>query len=332
MSDHDTFSASGASPQTNSREWWDSYFESEWEEHDGTGQTRHFMGLIVGNLPATELHYLREHRISVLDWGCAFGDGVVVLNGAFPNLEVTGLDFAERAIREASCRHPNCRFIHSPDGSILETFDVIITSNCLEHFEKPLDVIRSHIGMCRSLYIALVPYNEYPLHPHHRAQLREECFPEQLHCFIRFHTSVIDADPRWWPGQQLLVVYGSSQYVGDRHPTASNIAEKVVPETRAELGSHTLDEGRRRIADLEQKLKQLKIERDEVELILRRKLQEATHRFLAFHGDGSDQGAEVAALRRELEEIRQSVSWRLGNGMVRAVRAVAGARRTLRPR
>ena len=59
-------------------------------------------------------------------------------------------------------------------------FDVVLSSNCLEHFEEPLAVATDHVRHCRSLYIILAPYKEYPLHEQHFAQFRDESFPDSI--------------------------------------------------------------------------------------------------------------------------------------------------------
>src|SRR5437588_11707830 len=137
-------SLSPAAPQAiNSRAWWEEYFQSKWEINQGSRQTRHFMERLLANLPGRETEYLGSGPVRVLDWGCAFGDGVDLLARTFPRAQVAGLDFAAIAIEEATRRHPGVEFIRSEGGEIPREFDVIVTSNCLEHFEQPLDVARS---------------------------------------------------------------------------------------------------------------------------------------------------------------------------------------------
>ncbi len=84
--------------------------------------------------------------------------------------------FSKTAIDQAQIRNAGHEFIWSEDGTILNDFDVIVTSNCLAQFEAPLAVLEKHLASCKSLYIVLVPYNECPLHTQHRAQFRTESF------------------------------------------------------------------------------------------------------------------------------------------------------------
>jgi len=200
----------------NSREWWEQYFANEWDAAGGSEQTRHFMQRIVAALESPELAFLRTPGLTVLDWGCAFGEGVAVLGGMFPESRVTGLDFSGRAVAEARRRYPEYEFILSEEGQIPSTFDVVVVSNCLEHFEQPIQVMSGQLARCRELYIALVPYNEYPLSKYHRAQFREESFPERIAGLLRLYARRISVDPTFWSGEQLLVVYASEEYIRRR--------------------------------------------------------------------------------------------------------------------
>jgi glycosyltransferase involved in cell wall biosynthesis/2-polyprenyl-3-methyl-5-hydroxy-6-metoxy-1,4-benzoquinol methylase len=215
-----------ASATPNSRDWWEQYFETTWEENGGPAQTRYFMELLLATLPALEREYLHTHELDILDWGCAFGDGVETLAQAFPRCRVTGLDFSERAVREARGRYPDREFLHDVRGEIARPFDVIVSSNCLEHFDCPLTLLRSHLASCRTLLIVQVPYNEHPLHEYHRSQFREESFPTHVFGFSRLCCRRVDADPRYWNGQQLVVAYGSASYVRQRLLRGGGDAER----------------------------------------------------------------------------------------------------------
>ncbi len=214
----------------NSREWWEQYFVESWDANEGGNQTRYFMELVLGGLPASEKQFLQDNQLNILDWGCAFGEGVELLTQSYPDSRVVGLDFASEAIEQARRRHSNCEFTLSADGAITGMHDVIVTSNCLEHFEYPLEIAAAQMRSCRMLYIALVPYNEHPLHEQHRSQFKEESFPKHLGAFFRIHSRVFDTDPLYWPGRQLLVVYASSAYLLTRF----EFEQSIFPEETAD--------------------------------------------------------------------------------------------------
>ena len=217
----------------NSQAYWEVYFSGLWDQNNGRGQTTHFMQCLVQNLPEPEKRYLSSRDAEVLDWGCAFGDGVAVLAQSFPRCRLTGLDFAETAIQEARRSFPGQEFIHADGGRLNREFDVIMTSNCLEHFENPLEVVESHLRWCRDFYVALVPYREAPLIDCHRAQFRDECFPEQFRGFARVAALPVDVDQNYWTGQQLLVVYGSPAYCQLRARLTKEVADTRLCVGRA---------------------------------------------------------------------------------------------------
>ena len=217
----------------NSQAYWEVYLSGLWDQNNGRAQTTHFMRSLVENLPEPEKRYLASREAAVLDWGCAFGDGVAVLAQTFPSCRLAGLDFAEAAIHEARRSFPAQEFIHADGGRLDREFDVIVTSNCLEHFENPLEVVESHLRWCRDFYIAMVPYREAPLIDCHHAQFREECFPESFCGFTRVAALPVDVDQNYWTGQQLLVVYGSPAYCQLRTQLTKELADSRLCVGRA---------------------------------------------------------------------------------------------------
>lgn len=213
-------------PPTNSRAWWDDYFREKWEANRGREQTRHFMQRLLDSLPEPEAQYLSSRPTEVLDWGCALGEGVELLSRRFPAARVAGLDFSATAIDSAKAAYPGREFLLTEGGTIPRPFDVIFTSNCLEHFEQPLRIVGEHLRSCRKLYVVLVPYDEYPLCEYHRSQFREESFPRRIGSFVRLATRLVDVDPSQWAGKQLLVVYGSDDYLKERSVTGTRDAER----------------------------------------------------------------------------------------------------------
>jgi glycosyltransferase involved in cell wall biosynthesis/2-polyprenyl-3-methyl-5-hydroxy-6-metoxy-1,4-benzoquinol methylase len=151
----------------------------------------------------------------------------VELAREFPRCRVSGLDFSREAVAIARRNHPAYEFLESSDGQIPRAFDVIVTSNCLEHFDDPLSVARIQLGSCRGLYLLLVPHREDPLSIHHHARFDENTFPLNLGEFLRIQSSVIHVDRRLWAGQQLLVVYASPSFLAGRRSGDDGFSEKM---------------------------------------------------------------------------------------------------------
>ena len=244
----------------NSRPWWDDYFQGKWD-HDGGGErTRYFMETVLSHLPEHERAYLSGAPRTILDWGCAFGEGVATLARVFPQSRIAGLDFSKTAIDQAQIRNAGHEFIWSEDGTILSDFDVIVTSNCLAQFEAPLAVLEKHLASCKSLYIVLVPYNECPLHPQHRAQFRIESFPEVVQSFTRIHTEplILDGQIR----QQMLVIYGSESYLQKAVNRRDSMAFVVARLVAAQLADRQRAAAAEAALDTERQMERSRAEAD----------------------------------------------------------------------
>jgi hypothetical protein len=197
----------------NSLEWWDSYFEAQWEHNHGREQTRHFMTELLNYLSAREYNWIASARRTILDWGCALGEGVDVLQSAFPGSEVSGVDFSRAAIDKARASYPRHRFLWAEDGSIGSEYDVIVTSNCLEHFPNPFGVAARHVEHARYLYLVLVPFEEpEPMAPSHVQRFTAGSFPKQIGQFRKPSLTVFRPLPRFWDAPQSIVCYASRDY------------------------------------------------------------------------------------------------------------------------
>lgn len=196
-----------------STKWWDYQLAHCWERNGGPAQTTYFMKALIDHLPLPEQAYLRAHSLSILDCGCAMGEGVVTLAQAFPRCRVAGLDVAQSAIETAQARYPQHEFILSEEGEIPRPFDVVLTSNVLEHFEDPFTVARRQVASSRLLYLILVPYLECPPMDGHLATFTEDSFPIFLGGMVRLSVAPFQTEPKFWYGNQVLVVYASQDYL-----------------------------------------------------------------------------------------------------------------------
>jgi hypothetical protein len=215
------------------RQWLNDQFRTSWETSNGPAQSAYFMSCVLDNLPEVARAAIDASRFSIMDWGCAFGEGAAALKKAFPASDIVGVDLSDEAVAHAATRHPEVTFIRS-DG-VPHPSDVIVTSNCLEHMVNPLGVIREHLASCRQLYIVLVPYDEHPLMDGHRSQFREESFPEHLAGWTRLAAAHFPTNPTFWAGRQMLVLYGSPSFMaahGTRQTTSARLLhdERLVDE------------------------------------------------------------------------------------------------------
>lgn len=208
----------------NDRRAWDRRFAgSEWDDVQGDALTLRFAECILEHLPVGVKALMGDPSTKVLDWGCARGQLVALWRQRFP-CEVTGLDFSGQAVVQAKERWGERQgyFIFHPDGSILNDWDVIVTSNVMEHLVDPVAILKEHLPRCRRFYVILTPYRE-PLGGEdreamtpeqrdaaghvHVQQFDDESFPDAVDGFRKqFQTHDVVPGPLW-PGQQLLAVY-----------------------------------------------------------------------------------------------------------------------------
>ena len=201
-----------ASP-VNSLEWWNCYFETQWEQNQGREQTRHFMSQLLQYLPSREHRWISSRTRTILDWGCALGDGVDVLQAEFTSCEISGLDFSRVAVEKAKAAYPQCCFLFADDGTIPSEYDVIVTSNCLEHFSDPFGVATRHTEHARYLYIVMVPFEEpEPIDATHVQRFTKHSFPEEIGIFRKLSLTVFRPLPRYWNAPQAIVCYASAAY------------------------------------------------------------------------------------------------------------------------
>ncbi len=198
--------------QINSLDYWNERFEKDWDSKGGRNQTSYFTNLALENLPHEFLDFLRKQKdFSILDWGCAEGDGVNLLSHRLPEVTLQGLDYSATAIEKAKSNYPQYDFYK---GSLLDynlKYNIIFTSNTLEHFENPYKWIDQIIEHTKDFLIIMVPFMEQDRIEEHFFTFEHESFPIENNGFIIVYFKIIESDPEYWPGKQILIVYGNSK-------------------------------------------------------------------------------------------------------------------------
>ncbi|MEJ8553407.1 glycosyltransferase [Tepidibacter sp. Z1-5] len=191
----------------NSKDWWNNYFMNEWEKNGGKEQSSFFMKTIIDNIP----HLVKEKiksNYSILDLGCALGQGTKILKENFKNNHVIGMDFSKVAIEKAKDLNPELDFYCNNIENLEKSFDIIISSNCLEHFENPLEELNKQLKYAKKLYILMVPYNEDPLSTYHKSKFLENSFPEYICKSKLIFKKIINMkNSSYWPGEQIIAIY-----------------------------------------------------------------------------------------------------------------------------
>ena len=210
-----------------SREYWDWRFSGDWVSRGGREQSRDFMRLLIRYLPAQVYEEIADHGLSLLDCGCALGDGTAVLAEEFPRSVVGGFDFSSVAIGAARREYPRLELTVADLADPRREADVLIVSHCLEHLTAPVAALSALLQSARRYVLVLVPYLEsYPPHHEHLRIVHAGTFPEALEGWAVTHRAMMPPTPAW-NGEQLLLVYapgtGSASSSLTPLPTATEL-------------------------------------------------------------------------------------------------------------
>ncbi len=174
-------------------------------------QGKYFASIIALYLPRKLDTQIRKERLSILDFGCSCGHLVKLFSETYPLSFVQGVDTDKTRIEIARSYYPECHFT---EGNILDlhrTYDCIFSSNVLEHFENPLDVLRNTLIPHANRYIVtLVPYRELNRMDGHVFTFHRDSFPNEIDHFCLIYEKIINCGMNrhdCWPGYQFLTIY-----------------------------------------------------------------------------------------------------------------------------
>lgn len=185
----------------NTIEYWDKRFadNGNWVSLNGLAQTKDFMQCIVKELPDEIKHQFNGWKIA--DVGCGIATGVDVLNNSF-GAELTGIDFSEVAIEKNKELYPDYSFTTKLD----KKYDVIISSNVLEHVDDPLEYMTNLLRHSSKFLVVLVPYNEKIGDIEEHINIFDDYFfKDKVNGFKKVFQKAIKT--KYWMWEQLLVVY-----------------------------------------------------------------------------------------------------------------------------
>lgn len=205
--------------EVNSAGYWDGRFSTDWESHEGPRQSRFFSRVALDLLPAWLLDELRA-GLTVADWGCAQGDGTAALTECVPHRQLTGIDFSTVAVAQAQSRYPQITFkaqdwlAGSDDGA---RYDVVFSSNTLEHFEQPFDVLGALVRHARKAVVLALPYREFERIDEHFFTFTADNLPLRLDGgFMLAWARVANCrryEDGFWNGEQVVLVYAQENWL-----------------------------------------------------------------------------------------------------------------------
>lgn len=227
----------------NSDKYWDKRFSENWDEKGGPQQSRFFAHLALDMLPKWIIREIRRGKLTVVDWGCAEGDGTDVLSECINKSQLFGRDFSKVAIDIAVDRYSGISFktedwLNDENEYEDSVFDVVFSSNTLEHFHAPYEVLEKLSRRARKALILLLPYREYTRLDEHFSSFTPGNILASVDTrFSLISSKVLDCSKlldSQWLGEQVLLVYADNAWVSslslvleDLHIEADNFNQKL---------------------------------------------------------------------------------------------------------
>lgn len=121
-------------------------------------------------------HHLSENQsFSLLDIGCALGDGTILIKEKFPKSEISGCDISSVGIKKAKQKHKEIKFfeLNILKQNLSKKYDYITMVSIIEHFDEPSFVIDKCLNRVNKALIIDCPYNEKDPSGEHRHSFDE---------------------------------------------------------------------------------------------------------------------------------------------------------------
>jgi len=206
----------------NSLEYWDRRFQEDWESVNGRHQSRFFSRIAVKNLPDWLVREIKSEKLSIIDWGCALGDGTDLIKSCFPDSQVIGVDFSKSAVDDAIKHYASIEFrcedwMSSFAESGVKYSDIVFSSNVLEHFEDWKAVLFNLIFKAEKALILALPFKEEDRDLEHFVSFYEHSFSLVLEeGFVLAWAKVVDCrdiENTRWSGDQIILVYAKADWL-----------------------------------------------------------------------------------------------------------------------
>lgn len=211
----------GNSLNINTKDYWDRRFSSDWEQNAGRKQTLYFCNISLELFPDWLKEQL-EVGCSFADVGCAEGDCTNYLALKYPNSKFTGIDFSTEAISRAKGLYSTPAYIASDIKDINQKFDIVYTSNTLEHFHRPFEML-DYLFKCADRYVVLLlPFQERQRFEEHFYTFEYKDFNLQTQGFSLVYSREYDCTINkniYWGGKQILLVYENNSIDSKRRPS-----------------------------------------------------------------------------------------------------------------
>lgn len=217
--------------EINEKEYWENRFEEDWENMQGDKQSIFFSNVMIQLLPEWIKKEAIENQYDICDVGCALGDGTKVLSDYF-NISLTGFDFSENAIEKATISYPSLIFknfdVRNKDVNT-KKFDIVLSSNVLEHFKNPWEVFKNLVFMSKKYIILLVPFEEEMQVNEHEYKFNPNNIRISIDGFNLIYAKSVDCrkmENTYYADMQILLIYSNDSNSSYSLQMISNILTK----------------------------------------------------------------------------------------------------------
>ena len=235
----------------NSKEYWEERFKDKnWDSNHGQEQTLFFAKLFYSLCPDWIKEYLSKNSFRYLDAGCAEGDGAAFLSEHFHGT-FEGIDFSESAIEVAKNRFKDVTYTCMDINEIHGEWDVVYTSNVLEHFEKPFELLEKLCNVANNIVFMLVPFEENADFEEHFVKFEYSNIPTVMGEFSLISCEVgmnqgVDSE---YQEQEVLLVYSKDPELNKIATVSKSyklIRDSISDEDYADYKSKYVVEGEKR--------------------------------------------------------------------------------------
>ena len=247
--------------EINSKEYWEKRFVENWEKCYGVEQTSFFAKIACELLPIKIVNEIREKNYSVCDMGCALGDGVNILS-EFLKINVDGADFSREAVDIATKKYPQNHFrvldmTNIPEGT---QYDVVFSSNVLEHFSCPWNIFENLSKVAKKYIILMVPFEEELEIDEHLYQFREDNIPLSKCGYNLVYSIAFDArnmEETYYPDNQIMLIYAKHD---------SEEMQIYIKDVNAKNGllQERIEQKNKEIEQKDIKIQQIELEKEQI--------------------------------------------------------------------
>lgn len=201
--------------EINSKEYWENRFETDWIKYQGDEQTIFFANIAVQLMPSWLVEECRNEKYSFCDMGCALGEAVEVLS-RYLGYNIEGADFSVEAIKSAKENFQENKFTVIDFKNLPSNikYDVVFSSNVLEHFENPWKIVKNLVKVAEKYIILLVPFEEKMEINEHVYRFEINNILTEIDDFSLIYAKTIDGskfEKTYYSDKQIMLIYSNQE-------------------------------------------------------------------------------------------------------------------------